>query len=280
VAGLLLVNPRSGNDRPSAEELRDAAEERGVRVHLLAEGDDAVEVARGADADALGMAGGDGSLAPVAAVAVERGLPFVVVPFGTRNHFARDAGLDRGDSIGALDAFTAGRERRVDLGRVNGHAFINNVSLGLYADLVHERESHRRRRHALARLRALVLLARDRTPLGISVDGKPVETHVALVANNDYQLDLFSLGERERLDEGRLHLYVAHGLLPGSWEERGGERFVIDSARGRLHAARDGEPTELTTPLEFAVEPKVLRVLLPPGVEDVGDVEGQFAPRR
>jgi diacylglycerol kinase family enzyme len=279
VAGLLLINPRSGNDRPSAEELRDAAKERGVRVHLLAESDDAVEVARGADADALGMAGGDGSLAPVAAVAVERGLPFVVVPFGTRNHFARDAGLDRGDPIAALDAFTAGRERRVDLGRVNGHAFINNVSLGLYADLVHERESHRRRGDALARLRALVLLARDRTPLGLSVDGKPVETHVALVANNDYQLDLFSLGERERLDEGQLHLYVAHGLLPGSWEERRGERFVIDSARGRLHAARDGEPAELTTPLEFAVEPKALRVLLPPDVEDVGDVEGQLAPR-
>jgi diacylglycerol kinase family enzyme len=264
VAGLLLVNPRSGDDRPSAEELRDEAEGRGVRVHLLAESDDIVEIAREADADALGMAGGDGSLAPVAAVAVERELPFVVVPFGTRNHFARDIGLDRDDPIGALDAFAGGRERRVDLGRVNGHAFLNNVSLGVYADLVHRRESHRRRGEALARLRALVLLARDRTPLGIRVDGKAVETHVTLVANNDYQLDLFSLGERERLDEGRLRLYVAHGLLPGSWEERAGVRFVIDSTRGRLHAARDGEPAELDTPLEFTVEPQALRVLLPP----------------
>lgn len=265
MAGLLLVNPRSGDDRPSAEELRDQAAGRGVRVHVLAETDDAVEIAREADTDVLGMAGGDGSLAPVAAVAIERDLPFVVVPFGTRNHFARDVGLDRDDAIGVLDAFADGRECRVDLGRVNGHAFLNNVSLGLYADLVHRRESHRRRRETLARMRALVLLARDRTPLGIKVDGTAVETHVTVVGNNDYQLDLFSLGERERLDEGRLHLYIAHGLLPGSWEERSGERFVIDSARGRLHAARDGEPAELATPLEFTVEPQALRVLLPPG---------------
>jgi diacylglycerol kinase family enzyme len=266
VAGFLLVNQRSGDDRPSAEELREEAKKRGVRVHLLDEDDDAVELALEANADAIGMAGGDGSLAPVAAVACERDLPFVVVPFGTRNHFARDVGVDRDDPIRALDAFAGGREQRIDLGRVNGHTFVNNVSLGLYADLVHERESHRRRGEALARLRALVLLARERTPLGLSVDGEAVETHVALVANNDYQLDLFSLGERERLDEGRLYLYVAHGLLRGSWEERAGERFVIDSERGRVHAARDGEPAELDTPLEFAIDPGTLRVLLPPDV--------------
>jgi len=265
VAGLLLVNPRSGDDRPSAEELRAEAERRGIRVRLLAQDDDAVELAREADADALGMAGGDGSLAPVAGVAIERELPFVVVPFGTRNHFARDIGLDRGDPIGALDAFVKGRERHVDVGHANGDLFLNNVSLGLYADLVHRRESHRRRGEALARLRALLLLARNRSTLGITVDGQPVETHVTLIANNDYQLDLFSLGERDRLDEGRLHLHIAHGLLPGSWEERAGERFVIDSTRGRLHAARDGEPADLDTPLEFTIEPRALRVLLPPG---------------
>jgi diacylglycerol kinase family enzyme len=211
------------------------------------------------------MAGGDGSLAEVAKVAIERKLPFVVVPFGTRNHFARDIGLDRNDPIAALAAFDGVRERRVDVGRINGRIFLNNVSLGLYAQLVHRREGHRRRREALARLRALALLARDREPLGLTVDGRPAETHVALVANNDYQLDLFSLGERERIDEGRLHLYLAHGLLPGSWEERAGERFLIDSARGRLRAAIDGEPAALETPLEFSIDPGALRVLLPPG---------------
>jgi diacylglycerol kinase family enzyme len=266
VAGFLLVNPRSGDDRPSAEDLDNEAKKRGVRVHFLEEDDDAVELAREAEADALGMAGGDGSLAQVAAVAVERDLPFAVVPFGTRNHFARDVGLDRDDPIAALDGFRGQHERRVDVGRVNGRAFLNNVSLGAYAQLVHRRESHRRRREALARLRALVLLARDHTPLVIRVDGDAaMETHVALVANNDYQLDLFSLGERERLDEGRLHLYLAKSVLPGSWEERAAARFVIDSQRERLEAGVDGEPVELETPLEFTVEPQALRVLLPPG---------------
>jgi diacylglycerol kinase family enzyme len=264
VSGLLLVNPRSGDGRPSADELRAEAERRGIRVRLLGDGDEPAELARETEADVLGMAGGDGSLAPVAGVAIERALPFVVVPFGTRNHFARDLGLDRDDPIAALDAFTEGRERRVDVGRVNGSPFLNNVSLGLYAQLVHRRESHRRRREALARLRALVLLARNRSMLGLKVDGEPVETHVALVANNDYQLDLFSLGERARLDEGLLHLDIAHGVLPGTWEERIAERFVIDSERGRLEAARDGEPTELETPLEFTIEPRALCVLVPP----------------
>ena len=85
----------------------------------------------------------------VAAVAVERGAPFVCVPFGTRNHFARDLGLDRGDPVAALDAF-AGEERRIDMGRAGERRFLNNVSLGLYASLVHRRERHRRRGQVLA----------------------------------------------------------------------------------------------------------------------------------
>ena len=132
-----------------------AAEERGIAVHVLDEDDDAAEVARQADADSLGMAGGDGSLAQVAQVAIDRDVPFVCVPFGTRNHFARDIGLDRNDPIAALDAF-GGRERRIDVGRIAGDVFLNNVSLGHYATLVHRREHHRRRRNAFARLRALL----------------------------------------------------------------------------------------------------------------------------
>ena len=92
---LLFVNPRSGTDSPTAEELRDAARERGVTVRLLEQGDDLSALAREAGADVLGMAGGDGSLAAVAEVAIEQDVPFVCIPFGTRNHFARDLGLDR-----------------------------------------------------------------------------------------------------------------------------------------------------------------------------------------
>ena len=107
------------------------------------------------------MAGGDGSLALVAKAAFERDLPFVCVPFGTRNHFARDLGLDRDDPIAALAAF-GGEERRIDLAWVNDRPFLNNVSLGMYARLVHHRERHRRRREALARLRAIAIALRRR----------------------------------------------------------------------------------------------------------------------
>src|SRR5918999_478347 len=167
--GLLVVNPRSGSGSPEADELVEEAQRRGIRTHVLGEGDDAEVIAREAQADALGMAGGDGSLARVAAVAIERGLPFVCVPFGTRNHFARDLGLDRNDPVGALDAF-GGEETRIDVARAGDRLFLNNVSLGVYARLVHRRERHRRRSEALARLRALVILLTQREPLGLTID--------------------------------------------------------------------------------------------------------------
>jgi diacylglycerol kinase family enzyme len=253
--GFLIVNPRSGSGGPSAEELTAEAKRVGVEVHALREGEDPGDVARASDADVLGIAGGDGSLASVAEVALERDLPFVCVPFGTRNHFARDLGLDRDDPIGALRGF-AGSERRIDVGRADDRLFLNNVSLGVYARLVHRRERHRRRREAFARVRAWTSLLTRRRPLGITIDGEPVETRIVLVANNAYGIDFPTIGARERLDEGELHLYV-----PG--DERAGERFVVDAAAGRLEAAVDGEPDVLQTPIEFRIEPRTLRVLVP-----------------
>jgi len=262
VTGVLVINPGAGTDDPSADELAEAARSRGIEVRLLAEGDDVVELTRSAEAEVLGAAGGDGTVASVASVAVERDLPFVVVPYGTRNHFARDLGLDLDDPVAALDAFE-GEERRVDVGRVGERRFLNNVSLGLYAALVHRREHHRRRRQALAGLRALWLSLRRRREVWATVDGEPVRARVLLVANNAYELSLFSIGVRERLDEGRLYLYRARGVLPRTWEEEPGTRFTVDSPTKRVQAAVDGEPVELETPLELAVEPAALRVLLP-----------------
>jgi diacylglycerol kinase family enzyme len=255
--GLLIVNPRSGRGSLEADELAGQARRLGIETRLLEPGDDPAEVARRSSAEVLGVAGGDGSLAAVAQVAVERDTAFVCVPFGTRNHFARDLGLDRGDPVAALRAFD-GTERRVDVGRADERLFLNNVSLGLYARLVHRREGHRRRREALARVRAWAILLTHREPLGITVDGDAVESRVVVVANNAYGLDFPSLGARERLDEGELHLYVPGG-------ERVGARFVVDATSGRLEAAVDGEPDILSTPIEFRIEPRALRVLVPDG---------------
>ena len=253
------MNPRAGDQRPSAEELVEAAWQKGIEARVLREGDDPAEVAGAFDAEAIGVAGGDGSLAAVAVVAVKRDLPFVCIPFGTRNHFARDLGLDRNDPFAALDAFD-GRERRIDVGRAGERLFLNNVSLGLYARLVHRREHHRRRREVLARVRGWLILLTHREPLGITIDGRPEDTRLVVVANNRYDLELPTVGARERLDEGALYLYILGRQTTG--ERR--ERVVVDALAGRLEAAIDGEPGVLETPIDFRIEPRRLRVLVPP----------------
>ena len=255
--GFLVINPRAGQGS-NADELRNQATGLGLETHVLGRDEDPAEVARQAPHGPLGMAGGDGSLGAVADVAIEREVPFVVVPFGTFNHFARDLGLDLDDSAAALRAFS-GREQRVDATRVNGRLFLNNVSLGLYARLVHESG----RGGSFAQLRALGLLLRRPSGLGIAVEGRNVHARVIVVSNNRYELDSVRLGERARLDEGVLYLYIAHGWLPSTWEEQPLQAFTVDARAGELEAAIDGEPTTLETPLRFEIEPAALRVLLP-----------------
>ena len=229
---------------------------------MLRPGEDAAAVAREAEAEVLGVAGGDGSLAPVAAVAIERDLPFVCVPFGTRNHFARDLGLDRRDPLAAIASF-AGEERRIDVGWAGDRLFLNNVSFGAYASLVHRRRAHRRRRQALARLRALMRTVRHPYRLRLEVNGRVLRARVVLVANNAYELNLFELGARETLTGGRLFLYSARGVLPTAWDEQVGTRFELRGT-GVHRSAIDGEPVRLESPLTCWIEPRRLRVLVPP----------------
>jgi len=271
-AGVLFVNPSSGKGGPSVEELTSAAQALGVRVHVLEEDDDLVELARQADEEVLGMAGGDGSLGAVAQVAIDRDLPFVCVPWGTRNHFAIDIGLDADDPLSTLAAFGDGVERRVDVGRVGEQLFLNNISLGVYARLVHRRERKRQRRETFARLRALLISLKDRRRTErFVVDGEPLRASVVLVANNEYRLDLFSIGERDRVDEGVLAIYAAHGLCRLRWTERKTTSVRIETRRDPTHAAIDGEPALLDSPLELRVEPGALRLLVSP--EEGVDVE-------
>ncbi|WP_268761378.1 diacylglycerol kinase family protein, partial [Frankia sp. AvcI1] len=137
--GVLLVNPRSGGGAADRHHLAQEAARRGITVVTLTEHADLRSLAEDAadhGADVVGMAGGDGSQALVADVARRRGMAFVCVPAGTRNHFALDLGLDRKDVVGALDAFDHAVEQRVDLGQLGDRVFVNNVSLGVYAEIV------------------------------------------------------------------------------------------------------------------------------------------------
>jgi diacylglycerol kinase family enzyme len=297
------VNPRSGDGSPGVEELVEAAREAGVETELLEDDAGAAEVARAAverGASSLGVAGGDGTLADVAAVAVEADVPFVPVPFGTRNHFARDAGYDREDPLAALAAFGSGTERRVDVGVVCGRLFLNNVSLGVYAAFVHDADQRTKNR-MLAGLRMVpAVFGSSRRPLDLSfeLEGRGEREHhralVVLVANNDYGFQtLADIEGRERLDEGRLHAYVIEAttrrtllallgrVLLGrtdraeGWVEYSAERFRVEFHRPRLQAAIDGEPVVLEPPFDFEVKPGALRLLLPPNTSRSRDGDGQ-----
>ena len=112
---VLFINPRSGDGKAARAGLAERARDKRIETVILASGQDLAALAREAvagGADALGMAGGDGSLAVVAAVAAAHGMPFVCVPAGTHNHFALDVGVDRHDVTGALDAFAGSTRRR------------------------------------------------------------------------------------------------------------------------------------------------------------------------
>ena len=163
---VLFYNPRSGGGKAARFDVAREARRRGIEPIELRPGDDLEELVRDAvfdGADALAMAGGDGSQAIVAMVAAELDLPYACIPAGTRNHFALDLGVDRDDVVGALDAFVDGGERRVDLAEVNDRVFVNNVSLGLYADAV-QRPGYRE-----AKLQTLL----DTVPDVLGPDAKP-----------------------------------------------------------------------------------------------------------
>ena len=234
----LLVNPRSGDGTAGRVGLVDGARVRGISVHELAPGDDPVTLAReavAAGADAVGVAGGDGSLGLIAAVAVELDVPFVCVPAGTRNHFAHDLGLDRADPLAGLDAFS-GPERRIDVAMVGDRMFLNNVSLGAYADVVAE-PGYRARKLATAHGVLQALVRGERARLAVEFtdpDGRRhEEVLVLLVANNKYQLQRASeLGARDRLDEG-----VLQGVGPAGKDRSGAGQ---DRRQGHRWPGRQG----------------------------------------
>ena len=150
---VLLCNPWSGGGKVEKFGLVELATSLGVQTVMLDHGLDLAELARDAiarGADCLGMAGGDGSQALVASIAVEHDLPFVCVAAGTRNHFALDLGLDRTNPRQSLHAFRDAIERRVDYATVNDRFFVNNVSLGVYATIV-QQEGYREAKAATTR---------------------------------------------------------------------------------------------------------------------------------
>jgi diacylglycerol kinase family enzyme len=261
-----------------------------VETVMLDRGLDLEQLARDAvarGADCLGMAGGDGSQALVASIAVEHGLPFVCVSAGTRNHFALDLGLNRDDPRESMDAFRDAVERTVDYATVNGRFFVNNVSLGVYATIVQE-DSYRDAKVDTTKTLLPQMLGRQSEPFDLQFtgpDGEEVDgAIVVMVSNNPYVIGTSpDNAQRRRLDRGELGVFAittstgseAARLLTATalgqrtrsrfWKEFTVPAFELGSRSGRAFAGIDGEALDLPTPLHFESHPRGLTLLVPKG---------------
>ena len=270
---VLFINPRSGDGKAARAGVAERARAKGIEAVILAPGQDLAALAREAvtaGADVLGMAGGDGSLAVVAAVAAAHGIPFVCVPGGTRNHFALDVGVDRHDLIGALYAFTGGVERQIDTAEVNGRLFLNNVSLGIYGEAVRSPAYRDAKTRTLLEIAAEVMGPSAEAPAMCLVDDQGREHHhlaVVLVSNNPYELDRPLIGgTRPAMDSGQLGIVVLDA--PGDSPHSPGQAWTAPrlevNAPAPVHAGVDGEAVDLSPPLLFAIRPAALRVRISP----------------
>jgi diacylglycerol kinase family enzyme len=291
----LVMNARSGGGKVGRFGLEERARSLGARVALVGPAVDAASLARAAvveGAEVLGVAGGDGTVSSVAAVAVETGRPLLVMPAGTRNHFARDLGLDIRDPAAALAALEDGEQVEIDLGFVGERPFVNNVSLGAYADALLSPSYREAKAQALASAAGPYLEGRQWVDVRVDTPAGPVaRPQVVLVSNNPYHLaSPRYVGRRFGLDRGVLGAVVVRradravpaplpqlvrdlaegratpddGLI--TWSA---PRLTLEGEAGEVAAGVDGEAVRLTLPVTCEIRPRALSVLLPrnrPGI--------------
>jgi diacylglycerol kinase family enzyme len=283
---ILLMNLKSGSGKVERFGLVEEARRRGIEPVVLGPGDDLLQLAEEAvagGADVLGMAGGDGSQALVAGVAMAHDAGFVCVPAGTRNHLAMDLGLDRDDVVAALDAFGEAVERRIDLGAIGDRVFVNNATAGLYAKIMQSPE-YRDRKLGTA-LELLPQMLGPAMPFDLRFtgpDGTEHESaHLILVSNGRYELGhAEGFGSRRRIDAGTLGIVAARfqssgditQLLqlraagsrrrPRGWLEWTDTSFEVRSDQP-VEIGIDGEAMLLDPPIHFRTLPGALRVRIP-----------------
>lgn len=278
-------------DQKLEEKVDAALEKAGVQadIRLVESGEIAdafAEAAKAKGLDAVVAAGGDGTVSCAAGHLAGTKRPLGLLPLGTLNHLARDAGIPA-DLEGAAAVIAAGHAKPIDVAEVNGRTFVNNSGVGLYPDMVRFREAEqgrgRSKRLAMlsASLRALRSFRNRR--LWISAPGveTPIRTPLLFVGNNRYSASLFALGHREALDAGELCLHAvrarsrAHlfwsglrGLIGRLDQQRDfvtiyAAEATISSDRARLTISADGESFSMETPLEYRLRPKALRLIVP-----------------
>jgi diacylglycerol kinase family enzyme len=289
----VVVNPGSGNDDSgsSPEQLTALFADRGRRATILPvrHGTTIAAEARAAIASGcrvLVAAGGDGTGCAGGARAVGGEVPLGVLPIGTLNHFAKDLGLPL-ELPEAADVVTGGTVRRVDVGEVNGRIFLNNSSLGVYPRIVELRARYGGRGRAkwVAALWATLAVLRRQPFLGVRIrtadDVVVRRTPFVYVGNNENRMSGLHGASRESLTGGELAVYVMDAsrrpsLLRLGWDvfRRGPEQVrelellrvteaVVETRRGALKVALDGEVVVLASPLEYRVRPQALPVMAP-----------------
>ena len=290
----VFLNAKAGGEhaREEAEKLRQAFAEAGADadVRLLREGEDlraaAREALKGRPA-VLVAAGGDGTVSTLADVVRGTDTALGVLPAGTLNHLAKDLGISLEPAV-AVHTIVHGRRARVDVGEVNGTAFVNNASLGIYPKLVAEREKQQRRlgrskRTAMLWAGLAVLQRPPLLALRLELEGEvqALRSPFVFVGNNDYRMEGFEIGTRARLDAGFLDVYTTrrgsafalvglalHALFgrlrqADDFMEADVRSLRVESRRRRLLVAIDGEVRMMDTPLEFRILPRALQVMVP-----------------
>lgn len=294
----LVVNPRSGGGKATRFALPERAAALGAQVALLQPGDDVAALARAAvadGADALGVAGGDGTQALVAQVAAECDVPLVVITAGTRNHFALDLGLDRENPARCLDALGEDAvELRVDLGLVGDHPFVNNASFGAYAEIVRSPAYRDDKRGTTLQLLPDLIAghrgARLHATVGGPAGGLGVDAPQALlVSNNPYEAaDIAGTGRRARLDTGRLGVVAVK--VTSAWQasrlmrprHRTGvlraeaAEVVVHADAAEIPVGVDGETMLLPAPVRCTLLPRALRVRVPADRPGIRPPRGQL----
>jgi diacylglycerol kinase family enzyme len=270
---ILIVNPRSGDGRAAAVDLVHTAHRLGLETVTMEPGDGLADLATSLvdeGCDHLMMAGGDGSLAIVAQVAMARDVPFSCVPVGTRNHLAMDLGLDRSHPLRALDAAFDGLERSIDVGIAGGQVFLNNVSFGFYAKAIADPDYRSHRGRSIGDAVVDTVRHADDQITATLPDGRVVEdVEVLLASNNPY----FFIGppdfaRRPALDAGTLGIILADRRSrlerrPSGLIRREAPMISVHADRAEIQAGVDGELTTFQTPVDVEIVPKSLRVRVP-----------------
>jgi diacylglycerol kinase family enzyme len=288
VRGTLFLNRNSGV-RADAEELIAAAGAEDVEVLELAPALDCTQEIRNRIARGIKLfiaAGGDGTIHHIVQAVAQTDAVLAVIPTGTYNHFARDLNIPL-TWREALDVALNGQARQIDAGRINDRYFINNVSLGLYPELVARREEHGRDYPRWrARLTAFYATLRKYPHVTLNVETESqqevVRTHVFMVSNNSYDLERFGVeAMRETLTEGKLTVYwlshrsrwqltrIVARYMAGRVREIPGftmfrtRRMRVQSSRALLKVGIDGELFTLETPLTIMSVPQSVTVRVP-----------------